>query len=289
MNKLTKFLKNKNTVTALCVLLAAAVILIGYNIRVKNATNPVRIPVAAKTIQPKQEITDDMISYVNVPRDSLHGNFISNKASLIGKYTQVNTVIPEGSLFYKEAVTDKNNLPDSALYDVQEGETLFYLTVNMLSSYTNSILPGNYIDIYVSTKEGSTALVGKLFENIKILGVKTSDGKNVFENSDESRTPYVLIFAVPEEQHLLLRAVNAINNYNVFNSGDVAGSRIELIPVPVTSGLKAEDGTTIKSNVTSKYLKEYIEKRSVIIEEDIPEIDMGLIDKEDNKEDNNKE
>lgn len=91
------------------------------------------------------------------------------------------------------------------MYDVAEGETLYYLTVNMLTSYTNSILPGNYIDIYLSTKENNKALVGKILENVKILAVKTSDGKNVFENSDESRTPYVIIFALPEEQHLLLR------------------------------------------------------------------------------------
>ena len=42
-------------------------------------------------------------------------------------------------------------------------------------------------------------IVGKLMQDVKVLAVKTSDGKNVFENSDESRVPYVIIFALPSQ------------------------------------------------------------------------------------------
>jgi Flp pilus assembly protein CpaB len=77
----------------------------------------------------------------------------------------------------------------------------------MLTSYTNSIVPGNYIDIYISTEQNNKALVGKLLKNVKILAVKTSDGKNVFENSEELRVPTVVIFSLPEDQHLMLRNI----------------------------------------------------------------------------------
>ena len=128
---------------------------------------PVKIPVAKVTIQPRTEITADMITEINVPQEALKGNYYRNVSSLVGKYSNVNTVIPAGSIFYSESVISKNDLPDSSLYDVAEGETLYYLTVNMLTSYTNSILPGNYIDIYLSTKENNKALVGKILENVK--------------------------------------------------------------------------------------------------------------------------
>lgn len=267
VSKVKRFLKNKNTVTALCAILIVVVLIVGYTIRVNNATKPVKIPVAKVTIQPRTEITADMITEINVPQEALKGNYYRNVSSLVGKYSNVNTVIPAGSIFYSEAVISKNDLPDSSLYDVAQGETLYYLTVNMLTSYTNSILPGNYIDIYISTKENNKALVGKILENVKILAVKTSDGKNVFENSDESRTPYVIIFALPEEQHLLLRKINAINSYSVYATNP-GYSKIDIIPVPTAANFDGSE-KDIKPNVTSQYLKDYILNMAATVPEDV--------------------
>ena len=126
----------------------------------------------------------------------------------------------------------------------------------MLTSYTNSILPNNYVDIYLSTKDDGKALVGKLLKNIKILAVKTSDGKNVFEGGDTSRVPYVIIFSLPEEQHLLLRKVNAINNFSVANENG-GFSRIEITPVPTNVNIDNRTDELV-SEVSSEYLKEYI-------------------------------
>lgn len=267
VSKVKRFLKNKNTVTALCAILIVVVLIVGYTIRVNNATKPVKIPIAKVTIQPRTEITADMITEINVPQEALKGNYYRNVSSLVGKYSNVNTVIPAGSIFYSESVISKNDLPDSSLYDVAEGETLYYLTVNMLTSYTNSILPGNYIDIYLSTKENNKALVGKILENVKILAVKTSDGKNVFENSDESRTPYVIIFALPEEQHLLLRKINAINSYSVYATNP-GYSKIDIIPVPTAASFDGSE-KDIKPNVTSQYLKDYILNMAATVPEDV--------------------
>lgn len=266
-SKIKRFLKNKSTVTALCMLLMVIIIIVGYNVSVNNATKPVKIPVAATTIQPKTEITADKVAVISVPQSALKGSYYSKSENVIGLYSNVNTLIPAGSFFYKEAVVKKTELPDSALYEVPEGETLYYLTVNMLTSYTNSILPGNYIDIYISTKENGLALVGKLLKNVKILAVKTSDGQNVFENSEENRVPYVVIFSLPEEQHLLLRKVNAINNYSIA-TGTSNFSRIEVIPVPSVENLEGA-GQEITSNVTSQYLKDYILNMSAEVPEDV--------------------
>ena len=76
----------------------------------------------------------------------------------------------------------------------------------MSTSYVNSIVPGGYIDLYVRTTDRTTGevKVGKFIENIKVLGVKTGDGLNVFENTDEQRVPAYIIFAVPSEQHIYL-------------------------------------------------------------------------------------
>ena len=43
-NGLLKFLQNKNTVTVIGVVAAVLVLYVGYNIRVKNAINPITVP-----------------------------------------------------------------------------------------------------------------------------------------------------------------------------------------------------------------------------------------------------
>ena len=273
-SKISRMVKSKGFVTALCGVLAVVVLLVGYNIRINNATKPVQLPVAKYTISPKTRITEEMIEYRSVPRGALNAEYYSNKNQIINKYSKVNAIIPAGSMFYTELLTEKDDLPDSALYDVPEGETLYYLTVNMLTSYTNSILPNNYVDIYVSTKDNGKALVGKLLQNVKILAVKTSDGKNVFEGGDESRVPYVIIFSLPEELHLLLRKINAINNYSIANENG-GFSRIDIIPVPTNVNINNRDNEIV-SEVSSQYLREYVLNLSAELPDEISTIDFNL-------------
>lgn len=269
MSKLTNFLKNKNTVTAIGMISIVIILLFAYTIRVNKATTPSRIPVASVTIQPKTEITPDMIVYINVPSEALNGNYYANANDVVGKYTNINTIIPAGSLFYREAVITQDQLPDATLYNVPNGEVLYNFAVNMRTSYTNSIVPGNYIDLYMTTKENGKALVGKLFSNIKVLAVKTSDGKDVFENLYETRTPAIVYFSVPDDQFLLLRNIEAINSYSAYSSVE-GGTRIDLIPVPTTVSDRGLD-KKLEPNVSSDYLKSYIESMTAVIPEEFLE------------------
>jgi hypothetical protein len=64
---LKNFFKNKNTVTILGVLAGIVVIWFFYNMRVKEATTPVRIPVAIKELSAQSEITQEDIQYIDTP------------------------------------------------------------------------------------------------------------------------------------------------------------------------------------------------------------------------------
>jgi len=268
VSNLKRMMKSKSFVTAICAIMAVAVLIIGYNIRINNATKPVAVPVAVRRLTAGHLITDDDIRTVEIPRNALSSDYYSNKAYIVGRYVNYDTTIPAGSMFYSGAIVNKDDLPDAALFNVPDGETIYYLTVNMLTSFTNSILPNRYIDIYISTREGDKALVGKILENVKILQVKTSDGQNVFDDSESSRVPYVLIFSLPEEQHLLMRYINAINNYSISASGSGGFSRIDIIPVPTNTYYKDGD-EELKPTVTSQYLKDYILNLAAEIPEDI--------------------
>ena len=78
-SKIKKFLKNKNVVTGLCIILAIVVLCVAYIWRVNSATAPIPIPVARETIQPKTKITKEMIDIVEIPGGSLKGKYYKNQ------------------------------------------------------------------------------------------------------------------------------------------------------------------------------------------------------------------
>lgn len=247
-----RFFKNKNTVTILGVVAILAILYIGYNVTINNATNPVKIPVASKTIQPRTEITPTMVTTIDVPAIAVKGTAIRNINSVIGMWTNVNSVIPEGSMFYSQMIVSKNQLPDSAFVQVKAGEVVYNFPVNMEKTYGNSIFPGNKIDIYMKAEsESGQIMVGKLIENVEILAVKDSSGKHVFENTEEDRIPSHLIFGVVEEIHILLRKASYMTSFGV-----------ELFPVP-HGGTVDVDGQT---QVSTQFLKDFINANTVIIE-----------------------
>lgn len=248
-----RFIMNKNTVTILGVILIITIIYFGYNYQVNKAITKIKdIPVAATTIQPRTEITSDMVRRIDVVPQMLSGNVIKKSANVIGKYSNYNTMIPEGSLFYSETVVSKDELPDSAFVNVKDDEVPYSFPVTMATTYGNSIMPGNYIDIYMKAKDDNGQLiVGKLIENVEVLSVKDSSGKNVFESTTEDRTPSMLIFGVSSEINILMRKASYMSEYSVV-----------LFPVP--------HGTNIavgETQVSTMYLKDFINSHTVVIEE----------------------
>lgn len=255
MKKLKQILSNKNTVTLIGAILIVLVLYVFYNIRLNQATSPIRVPYAIQTIGPRTEITKDMIGYLEISQTSMKGNVLTNPdTQIVGMYTNVNSVIPAGSLFYKSVVVRKEQLPDAFLIDIEEGHVAYNFDVSMKSTYGNSMYPGNYVDIYFKgINDDGLLMVGKLLENVKILAVKDSAGRAVFDSTTDDRAPSQIIFSVTNDIHLLLRKAEYIRN-------------VEIILVPTNVSLELKDGENAPIQVTSETIKEYIESRSTTVE-----------------------
>ena len=243
-----RILKNKNTVTIGGVIIILVLLYFGYSTQINNAVKPIQVPVASRNIQPRTLINDEMVTMIDMPAISVSSNVITSKMMIVGKYSNVNSLIPEGSMFYKETVIDAKELPDAAFVELKKGEIAFSLPVNMNSTYGNSIMPGNKIDIYMkygnaTAEEGDKVTIGKLINNIKVLAVKDASGKAVFENTETERTPSMMIFGVKEKIWLLLSRAQYLKDIGV-----------ELIPVP-HSAVVSKEGAT---EVTTKELEDYI-------------------------------
>ena len=250
MNGLNKFLKNKNTVTILGVLACLVILYAGYTMRINKKTALVDVYYANQTIQPKTKITEEMVSKTSVPEAFILGTYYKDYKQIVGKYSNYNTMIAEGSLFYTDLLVDEENLPDAIFYDVNEGERVVNFPVDTASTYGNAMMPGNLVDIYVKMIDTNEKVVyGELLEKVEILGVKDSSGNNVFESTEETRTPAYMYFSLPEAKYLLFSSLNYVKDY--FNEYE-----IEVVLVPNTVDYKDSDATA--TEVTSDYLYKFI-------------------------------
>ena len=253
-----RFLSNKNTVTILGVLLGILVLYLGYNYRVKQATQPVTVPYAKEELSSRTLITSDMIGYMEVSGSVVKSstNLITSASELINHYVAFGTTIPANSMFYTSQILTKDEMPDSAFADIPDGYTIYSLGVDLHSTYGNSIYPGNYIDLYFKgIDDTDLVMYGKLIESIEVLAVKDSDGNHVFETTVESRTPSELLFAVPNDMYELL-----------MKAGYISGNSIEIIPVPRNASYTADPGET---QVTSDYIRDFILSKSATIPQNV--------------------
>ena len=127
-----KFLKNKNTVTIICIVIGVLTLVIGYNYRVSKATNLVTVPYAIKNIDKKTQITKDMIGHVKIPNSLVTSakNILTSDKDVLNNYASYTTGIPAKSLFYKELVMKPEEMPDYAFMNMQDGYTVYSLKVN---------------------------------------------------------------------------------------------------------------------------------------------------------------
>lgn len=257
---LKRFLSNKNTVTIIGIILGVVVLYLGYDWRVKQAITPVKVPVAREEIPSRTLITEDMIEFVDLPKNLVNStdNLLTNINLIVDRYARYGTTIPKNSLFYKEAIMTEEEQPDSAFANIPDDSTIYSLGVDLHRTYGNSIFPGNYIDLYFSGIDDSGQIIfGKFIESIEVLAVKDNQGNHVFSSTVENRIPSELLFAVRNDMYDLLMKAKYIS-----------GRAIDIIPVPRNAAYTAEPGDT---SVSSEYIRDFILSKSAIIPDNTTE------------------
>lgn len=253
---LKRFFTNKNVVTVIGVLLVLVILFLGYTSSIKKQTNPLNIPVAAKQINAQSQITSEDVRYVQVANSMVTGNVIRSSSQIIGKYTNINVTIPEGSMFYTNWVVDAEDIPGNWIeqLDYETGELGYYMNVNIENTLGNSVLPNTYVDIYMKANdENGTTMFGKLLKNIKVLVVHDSSGNDIFKDATNVGSPAKIGFAVSQDLYILLKKAEYLN--------------IDLVLAPRGSTVPSEDYII----VTSATLRDYIDAQTITVEEDIIE------------------
>lgn len=234
LTTLKRFLGNKNTVTILAVLAGVIVLWYFYNYQVEKAITTIQIPYAIERIDTGKKIEMDNVDYKEITKSTLEkSDIITDLTYLEGKYICEGTSIPQNGFFYESQVCEKSELPNSIFDGLPEGYTIFPLSVNSETTYANSIMPGDYIDLYVKAiDENQKVMYGPLIESIEVLRVRDNSGKDLFWDSDAGDSAF-LLFAVSDEYNNLLVTAQSITGYS-----------IEILPVPRSASYSQEPGDT---------------------------------------------
>ena len=235
-----KFITNKNTVTILGIIVILVLLYIGYDRTVKKSVDPINVPVAKTRLTAEHEITNDDIAYKKVSRVVVGDNVITSAGLIIGKYTNINVTIPEGSMFYNEWIVDEDKIPGKWIekVDFENGEEAFYFRTDAIQTLGNSVLPDSYVDIYMKAEdENGNMIIGKLLENMHVLVVHDGSGKDVFADANSIGTPSYLGFALSHDLYILMNKATRLNGLGIelilapqgFNSQVIAGENTILV------------------------------------------------------------
>lgn len=248
-----RFIGNKNVVTILGIALSIGILVVGYFIRVNNSVSTQSIPFAKKELTARSIIGDGDVGNVRISQSYITsaGNVITSAQEVYGKAVAYYSNIPAGSLFYSSSIMDPEALPNAAFKDIGEGNTIYSLSVNAEKTYSNSIRPGDYIDLYLTATDPfneDNIVFGCFIESIRVLGVKNDFGANILKNGSNYGNPNQLLFTVDDEYYLLLKDAEFLG--------------LDLIPV-LHNAAYTQKGTKESTKVSSEYLKSIITSKIV--------------------------
>lgn len=215
-------------ITSSAILLLIA---IGFHVRLNSQIQLQKTYVAAKDISPRTKISESDLIEMEIPKAYLQDYTFLEKEDIIGKYTEIQGMIPAGSPFYKSMLYEESDLPDYPSTQLRSGQVAYSMNVD-LSSLGGILKSGQRVDIHYSfVSKDDVTITGCLIQNARILAIKDHRGIDI-EDEDSSKTPYLAILAINEEDVSLLTLADSLGQVKLITSSstydkDIEASRVD--------------------------------------------------------------
>lgn len=201
----------------LCIGCAAAILAMNcllFKMYVRKYLNLQTAYIASQDIPPRTLIEEKHLLEVRIPGSYLADHACTEKKDIIGKYTEIQGMIPAGSPFYRSMLYRPEDLPDRAAAQLREGQTSFVMNTDV--SRLGSITAGMRADIYLTVeRRGETPLSDCLFRNVRILSVRDHKGLDL-DDPAGSGVLYLIEAAVPTDSIPLLTLAESAGEIRMF-------------------------------------------------------------------------
>lgn len=173
----------------------------GLEIAVRYRMNLVEVVRVKNTMNQRDVITEDDLSYVKVSRHFLEDDVIYDMNDVLGLYVKMEHTLIKGTLLRMEHIEDIEGMIDAPTLLLKEDERVYTIKRDVASVSGTSVVRGGVIDIAIQLKKVDE--YGVILEKVRVIGVRDRNGDEVKEGA----APYVILLAVDvADVALLLRA-----------------------------------------------------------------------------------
>lgn len=212
-----------------CGIALAGTNLVGLSVCAQLKADLVRTYVAKRDIAPRSKITEEDIVEVDVPRDFLL-HACTDKKDIVGKYTEIQGMIPAGSPFYASMLYRGETLPDHPEMELCKGQTVFAMETDLTGA--GSLSSGQRVDVHLTIdRMNGSVLSGPIIEHARIIRIQDHKGLDI-QDEKSTGVPYMLSIAVKKEDIDMLNMAEKKGELRVFPSVEsyetgVEGQRVE--------------------------------------------------------------
>lgn len=163
---------------------------------IEKRSDVVTVCIASHDIAPRTKITEKDIAEIQVAAAYIEAKAYTSKEEIIGKYTEIQGMIPAGSPFYFTMLKEENELPDFASLQLKKGQASFILEID--SAIANCFSAGQRVDVYYVGE-----VSGILFEHARIIALRDKNGYSVLD-SDSNKNAEKIEIAVSRSDTTIL-------------------------------------------------------------------------------------
>ena len=214
--------------TLLCALALACVL--GLNYVLFRVYVDVRLDmrtawIASADIPPRTVIDEADLTEVRIPGAYLIDHACTDRNEIIGKITEIQGMIPAGSVFYKSMLKDPDTIPDRSAGQLRTGQSLY--TVRPDSTSLTSLTAGMRVDVHFTVeRKNEPPLTGCLIRHARIVSVRDHKG---LSTDDPSGTgiPYMAELAVNTDDLEMLTMAETCGTLRLFTSSETYRTDLE--------------------------------------------------------------
>lgn len=174
--------------------------------------------IAARDIMPRTKISEDDLIEIRIPGRYIQNLAYSSKEDIIGKYTEIQGMIPAGSPFYTSMLYKESEIPDNAAAQLKENQVSFTMEVDVAS--IGGMSAGQRADIFVTVNSRSeNPLTGCLLRNVRIIEIRDHKGVSL-RSSESTGIPYLAELAVSSAHLELLSMAKTAGTIQLYMSAD---------------------------------------------------------------------
>lgn len=185
---MTKYLKNRYVIFALCLILSGIIAFVIVPKANKNMGDAVNVVKVIKRIEKNTQISEDMLAIKQLPKIAVPDNAITDKSMIIGKAAAV-TLYPEDNLIPQKFIS-LDSVGDKAFYDMDNTEQIAVsVTVSSLAaSVSGKIIPGDVVSVYGFVTETKTLAEYTDLLYLEVIGVSNANAEELSERTSGSET-----------------------------------------------------------------------------------------------------